>query len=385
MSSPSFESILEALPGPARELRGAARSAAPPHQEERGQHLRHPDRAHHRAVPRLHRPDAGAEPRRRGGVPGHGRDADPHQVADAAAAPRSVAGGSPEEDPREALVRRLLEHQKFKAAAELLHERETLRSAQFMRPDGARRRGRRRGARARDRGRSLQPDGRVPGGARARAASGRRCSCRREQLSIEDRIEQLLARLSETDACGFEDLFADVQTRARHDRDVPRAARDDPPEAGARVPAGQLRADPRLQARAAGRRAAAAAGSRAAGMTTQVAAHRCRGPDARRPRQAPAVVGRAQGDRRGADLRLARAADAKALSSCWTTSRRKTSTARSRRCKRGLRPAGRPAVRRGRRRLSDRHAARAARVGAHACSTSGRRRSSRCRRSRRSR
>ena len=34
----------------------------------------------------------------------------------------------PEEDPREALVRRLLEHQKFKAAAELLHERETLRS-----------------------------------------------------------------------------------------------------------------------------------------------------------------------------------------------------------------------------------------------------------------
>src|ERR1043165_764307 len=33
----------------------------------------------------------------------------------------------PEEDPREALVRRLLEHQKYKAAAELLHERETLR------------------------------------------------------------------------------------------------------------------------------------------------------------------------------------------------------------------------------------------------------------------
>ncbi len=40
-----------------------------------------------------------------------------------------------EEDPREALVRRLLEHQKYKAAAELLHARETLRSAQFMRPD----------------------------------------------------------------------------------------------------------------------------------------------------------------------------------------------------------------------------------------------------------
>ena len=41
----------------------------------------------------------------------------------------------PEDDPREALVRRLLEHQKYKAAAELLHDRETLRSAQYMRPD----------------------------------------------------------------------------------------------------------------------------------------------------------------------------------------------------------------------------------------------------------
>src|SRR5215831_10887305 len=40
-----------------------------------------------------------------------------------------------EEDPRDALVRRLLEHQKFKAAAELLHEREQLRSAQWQRPD----------------------------------------------------------------------------------------------------------------------------------------------------------------------------------------------------------------------------------------------------------
>ena len=33
------------------------------------------------------------------------------------------------------------------------------------------------------------------------------------QISIEERIEQLLARLSETEACGFEDLFADAYTR----------------------------------------------------------------------------------------------------------------------------------------------------------------------------
>src|SRR5207253_11498589 len=50
--------------------------------------------------------------------------------------PETAAGlDTEEEDPRDALVRRLLEHQKFKAAAELLHEREQLRAAQWLRPD----------------------------------------------------------------------------------------------------------------------------------------------------------------------------------------------------------------------------------------------------------
>src|SRR5438552_2057127 len=50
--------------------------------------------------------------------------------------PETAAGvEGAEEDPRDALVRRLLEHQKFKAAAELLHEREQVRSAQWPRPD----------------------------------------------------------------------------------------------------------------------------------------------------------------------------------------------------------------------------------------------------------
>src|SRR5215211_1550003 len=40
-----------------------------------------------------------------------------------------------QEDPRDELVRRLLEHEKFKAAAGLLHEREQLRAAQWSRPD----------------------------------------------------------------------------------------------------------------------------------------------------------------------------------------------------------------------------------------------------------
>ena len=41
-----------------------------------------------------------------------------------------------EEDPRDALVRRLIAHQQFKAAAEMLHERETVRSAQWTRAEG---------------------------------------------------------------------------------------------------------------------------------------------------------------------------------------------------------------------------------------------------------
>jgi segregation and condensation protein A len=114
----------------------------------------------------------------------------------------------PAEDPREALVRRLLEHQKYKAAAELLHDRETLRSAQFMRPDGSV---------AEAAGDEYEPELEVDMFTLIAAFKGvlERASRRApmvlppEQISIEDRIQQLLNRLSETEACGFEDLFAD--------------------------------------------------------------------------------------------------------------------------------------------------------------------------------
>jgi segregation and condensation protein A len=119
----------------------------------------------------------------------------------------------PEEDPREALIRRLLEHQKFKAAAELLHERETLRSAQWTRPDGRV---------AEIAGEAPEPEIEVDlfsliSAFRAvveRAKHRPTIYLPGEQISIESRIEQLLARLSESEACGFEDLFEDVQTRA---------------------------------------------------------------------------------------------------------------------------------------------------------------------------
>ena len=120
----------------------------------------------------------------------------------------AATDGEPEEDPREALVRRLLEHQKFKAAAELLHERETMRSAQFTRPDS-------RVAGAADD--DYEPELEVDlfsllaafKGVLERASRKPRMVIPPEQISIEDRMHQLLDRLSETEACGFEDLFAD--------------------------------------------------------------------------------------------------------------------------------------------------------------------------------
>ena len=126
-----------------------------------------------------------------------------------------TAAGDPadEEDPRDALVRRLLEHQKFKAAAELLHDKETLRSAQWARPD----------SRIEEiAGDDYEPEIEVDlfslltafKQVLERARERPPVVLPPELISIETRIEQLLERLSETEACGFEDLFAADATRA---------------------------------------------------------------------------------------------------------------------------------------------------------------------------
>ena len=122
--------------------------------------------------------------------------------------PDPTQDDEPGEDPREALVRRLLEHQKYKAAAEMLHERETVRSAQFMRPDASV---------ADAAGEEYEPEFEVDlfsliaafKGVLERANRRPNMVLPPEQISIEDRIRQLLDRLSETEACGFEQLFED--------------------------------------------------------------------------------------------------------------------------------------------------------------------------------
>jgi segregation and condensation protein A len=127
--------------------------------------------------------------------------------------PETAAGvEGEEEDPRDALVRRLLEHQKFKAAAELLHEREQVRSAQWQRPDGRV---------AELAGKDYEAEIEVDlfslltafQAVVQRARHRPKVELPAEQMSIEVRIEQLLGRLSENQACGFEELFADTADR----------------------------------------------------------------------------------------------------------------------------------------------------------------------------
>jgi len=128
--------------------------------------------------------------------------------------PETAAGvEGEEEDPRDALVRRLIEHHKFKAAAGLLHEREQLRAAQWRRPDERV---------AEIAGDDYEPELEVDlftlltafQAVVQRAKLRPKVMLPPEQLPVEVRIDQLLARLSETDACGFEELFADVQDRS---------------------------------------------------------------------------------------------------------------------------------------------------------------------------
>ena len=127
--------------------------------------------------------------------------------------PETAAGVEGDvEDPRDALVRRLLEHQKFKAAAGLLHEREQLRAAQWLRPDGRV---------AELAGDEYEPELEVDLFSLMNAfqAVVQRLKQRPkvllppEEIPVEQRIGQLLARLSETEAMGFDDLFSDVDHR----------------------------------------------------------------------------------------------------------------------------------------------------------------------------
>ncbi len=126
---------------------------------------------------------------------------------------REAAEEEGAEDPREALVRRLIDHQRFKAAAEMLHERETVRSAQWTRPDDRL---------AEIAGEKVERELEVDlfsllqafQAVLARARERPPIPLPADVIPIETRIEQLLTRLSETEACGFAELFEDASSRS---------------------------------------------------------------------------------------------------------------------------------------------------------------------------
>lgn len=130
--------------------------------------------------------------------------------------PRVEAGledGEAQEDPREALVQRLLDHQRFKAAAEMLHECETVRSAQWTRPDG-----RVEEIAGAPFERELEVDlfsllqafQAVLTRARGRQAG---VALPAEAVSIEARMEEMIERLAGGGPCGFEELFDGAVSR----------------------------------------------------------------------------------------------------------------------------------------------------------------------------
>lgn len=112
------------------------------------------------------------------------------------------------------LAQRLIEYQRYKAAAESPHQKETVRSAQWMR--SVRRRGQdcRRGIRARA-SRSTcsacslhsRPSSNEPGRSRS-------CTCRVSRSRLKSASSNCRRGTLDHQACGFDHLFADVNTKS---------------------------------------------------------------------------------------------------------------------------------------------------------------------------
>ena len=117
-----------------------------------------------------------------------------------------------EEDPRDALVKRLVEHQRFKMAAELLHERETVRSAQWTRPDGLVEE-----ISGEPFERELEVDLfsllQAFQSVLKRSREYPAIQLPSEVVPIETRIQELLDKLASGGPCGFDELFPDASSR----------------------------------------------------------------------------------------------------------------------------------------------------------------------------
>jgi len=116
------------------------------------------------------------------------------------------------DDPREELVRRLLEFQRYKEAAGLLHQKREIRAATWTRPDGAL-------PAFDDAGEEMIEAGLYDLIGAFKELLERRKTLlahevERESKTVEQRMDELLVRLGEGQSLEFLDLFATAETKA---------------------------------------------------------------------------------------------------------------------------------------------------------------------------
>ncbi len=126
--------------------------------------------------------------------------------------PTEAEGDEDVVDPREELVQRLLEFQRYKEAAGVLHQQAQIRAAQWMRPDTAL-------PRFDDAGEEMLEAGLYDLIAAFRELLERRKTLLAHQVEdegppLEERMDQLLAMIKEGESLEFLELFASLQTKA---------------------------------------------------------------------------------------------------------------------------------------------------------------------------
>ena len=153
--------------------------------------------------------------------------------------PTEAEGEEEYVDPREELARRLLEFQRYKEAAGILHQQAQIRAAQWTRPDTVL-------PTFDDAGEEMLEAGLYDLIAAFKEMLDRRKALLDHEIesegpSIEDRMVELLAMIGEGESLEFLELFAVAGDQGRDDHDVPGPPGAGAPEAGARLPAGDVR------------------------------------------------------------------------------------------------------------------------------------------------
>jgi segregation and condensation protein A len=126
--------------------------------------------------------------------------------------PTEAEGEEEAEDPRDELVRRLLEFQRYKEAAGLLHQKREIRAATWIRPDTAL-------PAFDDAGEEMLEAGLYDLIGAFKELLERRKTLlahevEHEGKSVEERMEELLALLREGQSLEFLELFASEETKA---------------------------------------------------------------------------------------------------------------------------------------------------------------------------